>query len=1102
MIRKGILFFALLFIAEAAFAFQPSLLQRLDTLTYREWSIEDGLPVNTVNSITQDSLGYLWISTYDGLVRFDGLNFKTFDYSNTPEMPHNRATLVHRQNGVGMWFTLEYGGVLLYQNGNFKHYGTNNGFTNSDVTKIYEVADGRMFFVTHRGLYVYEGGAFSLFYNFSSFQNQVSHFLEDNDGSFWISTNDGLLHHTETGFHQYDISDNRVNNQMRVAHRSKEGALLVGTVNGLYELKDGKLILPEKYTILRGKIIRHIFEGDDYLLYFMPGEVYIETDGKVSRVRNREIVEGETYTEFYEDSDGNVWMLGNAGSLGVFKNGRIEKFNALDKIKDYYFNSMFEDREGNLWFATNTNGLITVSKSKVRTLGSPEGLSGDNILALFKDSRDAYWVGTRGAGLNKIEGDQIVTYQTTTSNIASNIIHAIEEDGNGNIWVGYYQEGLDLITQNGFKNYRLGTNVEVNDVRSIFNDSNNQLWVGTYGGLVKFDPVNETHQFFGIEEGMAGYKIRYITEDSDHALWIGTLDGGVSRFKNGDFRNYTTENGLSSNNIRSVYVDEKEAGVIWVGTENNGLNRIKNGEVTFINTRDGLPDHIVHWISQDQEGWLWISSNRGIIKIDKSELNTYLDGNSGNFTLLHYGRQEGMRNPEANGSFQEAGIRTHNGDFWFSTQEGVAIFQSEITTTNNIPPTVLIKNVRTGNLEYNSSEITIEKGYKAFDISFHALTFVAPEKTRFRYRLKGYDDDWIEVFGERTASYADVPAGNYTFEVIAANNDGVWSKNPAIAAITVQPFFYEQAWFYFLLILLVGGGYYGASKIRYQYLIRKQQKMEKIIEEQTAQLRKEKNEIEEKSKIIREQAQKLEESNKTKDKFFSLIAHDLRNPFQAILGYSEMMITEVDESDPEELKTSLQHIHASSKSLLTLVEHLLNWASLHTGKISPVPEKVNLRELIERMHQLFEHVANQKNISLQNKASEDAYLLADLNMLETILRNLISNAIKFTREGGTICMALRRDEGFYYIEVEDDGIGMSEKLVNELLRLDSTTSRAGTRDEQGTGLGLLICKEMMNLHNGEILIESEQDKGTKFTLKFPIEGLSGDDIEDKIKQAD
>ncbi len=698
-------------------------------------------------------------------------------------------------------------------------------------------------------------------------------------------------------------------------------------------------------------------------------------------------------------------------------------------------------------------------------------------------------MGTRGHGINVLEGNDIRTYDVADG-IASNIIQAIGKGSDGNIWIGYHQKGLDKFTGDGFQNYTIGKNVEINDVHSIFKSSSGQLWVGTYGGLVKFDPINEQHEIFNLDDGLAGYKIRYITEDHDGALWVGTLDGGVSRFHEGTFTNYTVESGLSSNNIRSIYVDESEPGSIWVGTENNGLNRIKEGEVTFINTEDGLPDHIIHWVSQDSENWLWASSNRGVFKIHKSELNAYLDGEVGAFTLLHFGREEGMRNPEGNGSVQEAGLRTSNGDFWFATQEGVAIFKSKPSRAGKVPPNIFIKNVVAGNTSYEASEVQIQKEYKSFDVNFHGLTFAAPEKTRYRYKLNGYDDDWVEVFGERTASYVNVPSGDYTFEVSAANTDGVWSTEPAVAMISIQPFFYEQVWFYLLLVVIIGVGYYSASQVRYKYLVRKQEQLQKIIEEQTAELRKEKSDIQEKSKIIKLQAEELEESNKTKDKFFSLIAHDLRNPFQAILGYSEMMIDEVEEADRKELKTSLEYIHASSKSLLELVEHLLSWASLNTGKIQPEPEKVNLQELIERTHQLFDHVAQQKNVTLESDIPKELHLNADLNMLQTVLRNLISNAIKFTPNGGKVITRLFQDNEFYVIEIEDNGIGMSSKLVNELLRLDTNTSRIGTNEEKGTGLGLLISREMVGLHNGEIQVKSSVGTGSTFTLRFPKEGLA------------
>lgn len=484
-----------------------------------------------------------------------------------------------------------------------------------------------------------------------------------------------------------------------------------------------------------------------------------------------------------------------------------------------------------------------------------------------------------------------------------------------------------------------------------------------------------------------------------------------------------------------------------------------------------------------------MSSNHGIFKIDKQDLNNYLDGNSDYFDLVYFGKGEGIRNPEANGAFQKGGLRTSNGTFWFSTQEGVAVIPIEPNQTNKIPPTVLINNFESDGRLYPPDSVEFTPGTSAFEVTFKALTFVSPENTRFRYKLDGYENDWNEVINERTASYSNIPAGEYTFRVTASNNDGVWNDEEATASFSIEPFFYQQAWFYILIASLIVAGYYPVSQIRYRYLMRQQEKLKNVIEKQTAQLRKEKNEIEEQSKIIKKQAQELEESNKTKDRFFSLIAHDLRNPFQAILGYSEMLLHDVEEADRNDLKSGLKHIHTSSKSLLTLVEHLLDWASLNTGKIKPHPEQVNLKELIERTHQLFEHIADQKNISLSYHAEQDLMFIGDLNMLQTVFRNLTSNAIKFTPENGDVSLHLYSKSEQYIIEIRDNGIGMPEKLIAKLLQLDANTSRIGTNNEKGTGLGLLICMEMIHLHNGDISIDSSENEGTTFTITLPAEGL-------------
>ncbi|MFD2530908.1 sensor histidine kinase [Gracilimonas halophila] len=1091
MIRKVILLLALVCSCVSAKAFQLSILEQQPTLTAQHWTLEDGLPVNTVGRVTQDSLGYLWISTYDGLVRFDGLEFKLFNYSNTPAMPHNRTTIIYQQDNGRMWIALEYGGVLLKENGEFKHFGNQTNFTDSDLTQMYELSGNRMFFITHSGLYVFDDEKFSRFYNSDNpKQNQVHNIYEDHDKSIWVATNDGLLQFTPTGdlLAEYHKSSEQQENRILEVIRTNAGTITVGTDDGVYELREKELVQSQKYAITADHPIYDIFHDDNKTLFSSAGEVFYNSNGNISKVQHNYLELGEVYREFYTDSEGRFWLVGTSGSLSLFEDGKIRPFTEIPDHSDYYFNSVFEDREGKLWFGTSGNGLLAVSESKVQNLGTPEGLSGDNILAMLEDSQGRYWVGTRGAGLNMIEGNSITHYDVTNG-AETNIVQSIGEDIHGNIWFGHHQKGLNKITPNGLEHYTPGNNVEINDIRSIYTHSNGEMWLGTYGGLIKFDPSDSNHVIYDKDDGLSGVKIRYVTEAPDGALWTGSLDGGVSRFHEGSFTNYTVEDGLSSNNIRSIYIDEYDAGTIWIGSENNGLNRLKDGEISYINMEDGLPDHIIHWISQDEDGWLWMSSNRGVFKIKKSELNAYLDNDSDIFTLLHYGRAEGMRNPEGNGSVQEAGLRTSSGDFWFSTQEGVAIFSQDQNESQAFPPTVLVNSITAGGNSYTSNEVVIDKGYKSFTINFHALTFPSSEKARFRYRLIGIDDSWNEISNQRSASYNDIPAGDYTFEVIAANNNGVWSEQPATASITVQPYFYEQPWFFILVLALITAGYFGSTQIRYRYLLNKQRKLETIIQEQTAELRQERNDLQVKNQIIRRQATELEESNKTKDKFFSIIAHDLRNPFQAILGFTELSLMDADDSTSSELTENLQNIKSSAKQLLELVENLLKWASLQTGKIKLAPEWINLSDLLNQTQKLLEHVGNQKGISITVSAPEQARILADQNMLQTVLLNLVSNSLKFTESGGKVKLILRKVDDHYLISVKDNGIGMPQKIAENLLRLDSNTSRPGTDNEKGSGFGLLICKEMITLHNGSISVESEEKTGTEFIIKLPIKAF-------------
>lgn len=1089
MVRKLTILLLLCLGALHVQAFQFDALVNSDTLISKSWTIDDGLPVNTLNNVVQDEEGHLWIATYDGLVRFDGEEFDIFNHANTPVIPHNRMVKLFFQEGVGMWITLEYGGVLLYKNGAFSHFGEEQGFTDGNIFKYQLASQGSVYFFTTKGLYKYQNSVFSKFYTSSNeLREYVYDLFEDEDGSCWLATNSGLVHKTKDGVDVYSVGNLPSENVIYFARKIRAGNFLVGTLLGLYEFKNGKFYSEDSFRQMDQVAAKTFYEDDQVTLISSPDGIWELSDGKVEKLKGTQDFKQVHYDDFYRDTKGTLWLVGEMGEIATLQAGIATPFKEIPNAENYRINDFFEDIEGNFWLLTYRNGLVRIKESKVRTIGRKEGLSEDNILALLEDSKGRLWVGTRGGGLNKIEQNSI-THYTLYDSISTNVIQALREDNDGRIWIGNYQKGIDIYDNGRFDHIDIGRNVDANDIRSILFTKSGDIWIGTYGGLVKLDQNTLEPTLFTQKNGLSGQKVRYIIEAVDQSMWIGTLDGGVSRYKNGRFTAYTTHDGLSSNNIRSIYEDKDDPGTMWVGTENNGLNRIRGNSIKFINGEDGLPDYNIHWISQDSHGWLWMLSNRGVFKIKKEQLNEYLDGRSSSFQIIEFGKEDGMRNPEGNGSFQEAGIQSKSGDFIFATQAGISIFSTKEADPNVFNPTIKFINILAGGHEYPTDTLKLEPEVDDIQIQVRAIEFSSPEKTKYRYRLsligeEGSKKDWVETGKNNSFFFNELRPGRYQFNVQATNNEGAWSPNTGSIVFEITPKFYQKIWFWAFLVVLIVVAAYQYSVFRNKVLIKKQREMQAVIEEQTKALRLEKQQIEQRNSIIEQQAEALRVSNTTKDRFFSIIAHDLKNPFQAMLFFSEDLYKSLDKVSKDELKERIGIIKESSNRLYKLTDNLLQWARLQSKQVEPDRTVFSVDDLIKSNIELIEQLAQRKDITLSWEVENGLQLFADKNMMDTVIRNLLSNAIKFTRKGGRVCVNAISDARSVTISISDTGIGMNEKMLENLLKLDAEVTRDGTENEKGTGLGVIICQQMVALNDGLLRVESEVGKGTTFSLSF------------------
>ena len=663
-----------------------------------------------------------------------------------------------------------------------------------------------------------------------------------------------------------------------------------------------------------------------------------------------------------------------------------------------------------------------------------------------------------------------------------------------------------------FETFTVGRRSAGNRIRDVFRDSNGRLWLCTYRGLAQFDNGKVTRRFT-INEGLCSNNTRRIVEDNEGTLWIGTANG-LSRFKDGEFKTFGTESGLSARFIMSLFVSNDN--VLYVGTNGGGTYKFHQGRFTKILSEDASND-IVFNITQDHAGSIWLSTNRGIVYLTDSlefnitpghglisnnifqviiegsgqiwftsdhgimrssmeEVLNIISGNSSELANARiFDRSDGLRTGQITAA-SNAG-RTTNGEIWFCTLEGIAVLQSENIPTNQIRANTLMTMVLADDIEYPVSELALlPAGNKRLEFRYTGLSYYAPEKVRYKYKLENFDQGWIDAGDRRTAYYTNIPPGEYEFKVMAANDDGLWSETAASMSINQRAYFYQSIWFYVLAgIFLIGFGaflYY----LRARELKHRNFQLARMVQERT-------QDIQYQNQAIIVQREELKQLNTVKDKLLSVISHDLRGPIAAVSGLLGLLKS--GHLKPHELITQSKRLNNEVHSLTYLLDNLLNWSKSQMQGIKLDRENVPLASVVNENITTALPISSQKEIQISNEIPTDCYVFTDVNFLNLVIRNLIMNAIKFTHENGRICVSADINNGRVEISVTDNGVGMSKDELAKLFNTKSHYSKMGTANEAGTGIGLLLCKEFIEIEGGKIWAESEEGEGSsfKFILK-------------------
>ena len=1029
----------------------------------------------------EDSQGFIWFAGGGGLGRFDGYDIKL--YVNDPDDP--------------------------------------SSLNDNYVTDILIDKKGKMWISTWRGINRYNPTSDSFIrFDHEPKNSEIWDIEEDSDGSLWLAThNGGLVHFSpNTGEfkhlgHQPDNSNGLSSDALQKTYMDRHGMLWIGTrTNGV-----------DRYD-----------PNTDSYMHFPSIE------------NNPDTLSDNTVQAFFEDSHNQLWVGTSVGlnrfnpESGTFKRYLHDAKNPTSLAGNKVM-SILEDKLGNMWIASDGGGLSIYNREKdqfhqyVKKAGGSAGLVNNKIRSIFEDSRGGLWFGHYPAGITMLDryASAFSNYKHNpfdVNSLSNNSAISVAEGRAGNLWVGT-ENGLNYIDRNTGEITRYmhspddNSSLPAKPVSSVLEDSHGVLWAGTYkGGLSRFDPLTFTFvRYKGDEKDDSSLKaveIRALFEDSLGDIWLGT-ELGLSRYnretdnfthfthdpqdptsifeqgvntiyedsrgnfwvgvntgltlmnrKEGTFQRFTN-NPEDINSIRYGYIKaigEDKENNIWIAIGTTGLDRfnIKTQSFEHYSKKNGLADNTVGAILSDNQGLMWFATTRGISRFDleTKKFHTYTE-------------EHGLPGNSYN---KPSSLKTSKGELIFGSTKGLTIFHPLNIAQNKASPPIAITKLQIFNklvphgtaesplknaINYSES-FTLTHKQSVFSFEFVALDYTMPQKNEYAYKLAGFDQDWVYSGTRRSTTYTNLDAGDYVFKVKGANNEGIWNEEGTYISIHILPPWWRTWWAYTIYVLCV--------LAIIVIFVRSQQK--KVRDAQ------------EKMEMERAVVQRLEHLDKLKDDFLANTSHELRTPLNGIIGLADSLMEGAAGDISDLLRSNLNMISVSGRRLAHLVNDILDFSKLKNKKITINAKPVDLYNIAEIVITICRPSVTRKKLKLVNNIDQNLpVVIADEDRLQQVLYNFIGNAIKFT-ETGSIEVFATLNEGKIWVHIKDTGIGIPANMTEKIFDSFEQVAAHESRSQGGAGLGLSVTKQIVELLNGEIAVESKEDIGSIFSFSLPVSGQS------------